>query len=238
MVISTEKKLIVRRADRVREQLEHMIAVGDFTDGERLNEANLTEKFEVSRTPLREAFQTLAASGLVELVPNRGAFVRYPKFEELVEMFEFMAELEVLCVKRAARRITIDQLQRLTKAEDACAEAVQADDREAYYRENGTFHHVIYEASGNAFLHSETSRLYKRLAPFRRLQLLVKGRLDQSLQQHRAIVKALEDGNEELTGQLLFEHVAVQGEKFHDLMTGYRKRQHNPLSELSSSMTM
>lgn len=214
-----------RRADVIREKLEQMILIGDFADGDRLNEAQLTEQFNVSRTPLREAFQTLAASGLVELVPNRGAFVRHPAFEELVEMFEVMAELEVMCGKRAARRISSDQLTKLKQAEDACAQAVHADNREAYYQHNGTFHYTIYEAGGNNFLYSETMRLYKRLAPFRRLQLLAQGRLDQSLQQHRAIVRAIEERDEALTGQLLFEHVAMQGERFHDLMTGYRSRQ-------------
>ncbi|HET7412639.1 MAG TPA: GntR family transcriptional regulator, partial [Pararhizobium sp.] len=81
-------------ADRVREELERAIVAAEFADGERLDEVTLSVRFSVSRTPVREALHALSASGLVEAIPRRGVFVRYPSFIKLVEMFDVMAELE------------------------------------------------------------------------------------------------------------------------------------------------
>ncbi len=103
--------------DHVREELEQAILTGAYDDGARLDENSLSTRFAVSRTPIREALQMLAASGLVELIARRGAFVRHPGFVELLEMFEVMAELEALCGRLAARRLTDTALDSLKQAE-------------------------------------------------------------------------------------------------------------------------
>lgn len=216
--------MTVRAADHIREKLEQAILTGSYADGARLDELQLAERFEVSRTPVREALQMLAASNLVELVPRRGAFVRHPGFVEMVEMFEVMAELEGLCGRLAARRMTDGLLHKLRVAEKGCISAREDGDTDAYYRANEQFHMLIYEASGNSFLTGEAKRLHKRLQPFRRLQLRARGRMMQSLEEHRAILAALEAGNGAAAADSLRGHVAVQGEKFQDLMAGYHAR--------------
>ncbi|RYD39326.1 MAG: FCD domain-containing protein, partial [Verrucomicrobiaceae bacterium] len=85
------------------------------------------------------------------------------------------------------------------------------------------FHRLIYKASGNSFLAAEAIRLQKRLRPFRRLQLRARGRLRQSMEEHAVILKALESGNADLAASTLRDHVAVQGERFHDLLASYEK---------------
>ena len=87
------EKPMASRSDLVRERLEQLIVEGEFANGERLDEIKLSQRFNVSRTPLREAFQALAASGLLDLQPRRGAFARHPAFAEVIEMFEVMEEL-------------------------------------------------------------------------------------------------------------------------------------------------
>lgn len=211
-----------RIADTLREQLEQAILTGEFHDGDRLDEVRLSERFAVSRTPLREAFQRLAASGLVELVPHRGAFVRHPAFAEVIEMFEVMAELEALCGRLAARRLSDTMLDRIEENVTACEASVAAGDADGYYRENERFHHLIYEASGNTFLAAEAARLHRRLQPFRRMQLHLRGRLRQSLDEHRRILNALRAGDSDIAGETLRGHVSVQGERFNDLMASYR----------------
>lgn len=201
-----------------------MIVTGHFTDGERLDEVKLAEKFKISRTPLREAFQSLAASGLVELVPHRGAFIRHPSFIELVEMFDVMAELEAACGIRAVRRIKDEQLVDIRQTITDCEEALRANDGDKYYRANEMLHHLIYNASGNSFLASQATNLHKRLKPFRRMQLRVRGRLPQSMSEHHQIVSALESGDAEKTASILRDHVSIQGEKFHDLMASYNPK--------------
>lgn len=211
-----------RRADNIAEALEERIFNGTYPNGARLDEVRLAEQFGVSRTPLREAFQRLALSGLVELIPRRGAFVRQPGPIELMEMFEVMSELEAICGRLAARRITEEALAELRKANSKCKAAVAANDTDRYYTENERFHRVIYRQSGNGFLEQEAAKLHKRLKPFRRQQLRFRGRMGQSMAEHEAIVAALSEGDSDRAGQVLRDHVAVQGEKFHHLMASLK----------------
>jgi DNA-binding GntR family transcriptional regulator len=213
-----------RRAEIIADALEEKIFDGTFADGDRMDEARLAREFGVSRTPLREALQGLARSGLIELVPRRGAFVRQPGPITLMEMFEMMAEMEAVCGRLAARRISDAALSDLRACNGKCRAAVEAQDPTGYYAENERFHTIIYRESGNAFLESETLALSRRLKPFRRQQLRFRGRLAQSLAEHEAILTALEQGNAEAVADALRGHVAIQGEKFHGFMASLRDK--------------
>jgi len=194
-----------RSAEEIREDIEQRIVEGEFEDGQRLDEVSLAKRFGVSRTP------------------RRGAFVRHPGIVELVEMFEVMAELEALCGRLAARRISPGELAEITVTARACEQALQKEDPDAYYHRNEEFHQLIYKAAGNSFLGAEAKRLQKRLRPFRRMQLRARGRMKQSMAEHDLILKALKDGDASLAGDTLRSHVVVQGEKFHDLLSSYEK---------------
>lgn len=207
-----------RAADIVREGLEQLILTGELTDGARLDEVRLAARFDVSRTPLREALQALSASGLVQLIPNRGAFVRNPGIQEMVEMFEVMAELEGMCGRLAARRVHADTLDDLDRAAAECERALDHGDSDEYYRRNERFHQLLYAASGNGFLAGEAARLQKRLQPYRRMQLRVRGRMPQSMAEHREILDAIRAGDPARAEAALRAHVSVQGEKFNDLL--------------------
>ena len=211
-----------KRSDSIADQLEGLIFDGTRSDGERLDEVQLAAKFGVSRTPIREAFQKLAQSGLVEQIPRRGVFVRQPGPVELIEMFEVMAELESVCARLAASRITDSALRDLHDANARCNAAVAENDSESYFRENERFHAIIYRQSGNSFLEQECVRLHRRLQPFRKTQLRLRGRLKQSMAEHEAIVAALEDGDGPLAADAIRDHVAVQGEKFHHLIASLK----------------
>ncbi len=204
-------------------EIEELIFGGTYGDGARLDEAALAERFGVSRTPIREALQKLSLSGLVTQIPRRGVFVRQPGPVELMEMFEVMAELEAAAARLAALRISDAALADLRVANAKCQGAVEAQDHAAYYLENERFHQIIYEQSGNAFLRAEALRLHRRLRPFRRQQLRLRGRLAQSMAEHEEIVAALTRGDAPAAADALRGHVAVQGEKFHYLMSSLRQ---------------
>jgi len=211
-----------RRADKIAEELEQLILTGAFNDGDRLNEIRLADQFNVSRTPVREAFHKLSTAGLVEQIPRRGVFVRHPGPVELLSMFEYMAELEAACGRLAALRISNSALSELEAANDTCERAVQSNDSDRYYAENERFHQLIYAQSGNPHLEAEVLRLQKRLRPFRRMQLQLRGRMAQSMAEHRGIVDALAKGDADRAARTLRDHVAVQGEKFHHLLAGLK----------------
>ncbi len=210
--------MATRTADRLRDELEHDIVAGRFKPGDRLDEASLSERFGVSRTPIRETLARLAASGLIELRPRRGAYVRRASLRDLIEMFEVMAELEAMCARLAARRINATQRQKLERAHSACKAAMQSHDPDAYYYCNEAFHQVIYESCGNGFLREQTERLRDRLKPYRRLQLHVTHRVAASLQEHQRIVDAILAGDAEVVSNEVKSHILIQGERFYDFL--------------------
>ena len=198
--------------------LEDDIATGRLLPGARLDEVSLASRFGVSRTPVREALQQLSAQGLVEIRPYRGAIVSSPDPRKLMEMFEVMAELEAMCGRLAARRLTPEHETNIRQNLSACAQAAEIGDPDSYYFENERFHRAIYAASANAFLEEQALTLHKRLSPFRRLQLRVRNRLGVSQREHEAIVSAIVAGDSKAAARELRQHVIVQGERFADLI--------------------
>ncbi|MGY9106050.1 MAG: GntR family transcriptional regulator [Alphaproteobacteria bacterium] len=210
------------RASEISEHLEELILIGKFAEGERLNEIALAEKFGVSRTPIREAFQKLAALGLIEQIPRSGAFIRRPDAGETIELFEAMAEIEASCAMLASRRITNEALQEMRHQNESCRTALENNDVDVYYRENERFHFILYEHSGNKYLCNEAKRLHKRLKPYRRIQLQLRGRMAQSLTEHTAVVNALETGDQQLAAETMRNHVGSHDNRFNDLIANLR----------------
>src|SRR5574337_247785 len=208
----------LRRSEELSELIEEQIATGARRPGTRLDEQELAAEFGVSRTPIREALIQLAAVGLVEMRPRRGAIVADVGPARLCEMFELMAELEAMCGRLAARRIDDAEQKRLLMAHQACEAARDAQDPDEYYRLNEVFHHRIYEASHNGFLAEQATALHRRLRSYRRLQLRVRNRMQTSYSEHQGIVEAILAGDGERAAEALRSHVAVQGERFADLV--------------------
>ncbi len=209
-------------AQRLRDSLENAIINGRLVPGERLDPEALGREFNVSRTPVREAIQQLVASGLVTVTPKKGTFVARVGIDQLIEMFEVMAELEGMCGRLAARRITEEELAALRGALERCEAAARAGDTDEYYYENEAFHDCVYTASHNAFLAGEARQLKQRLKPYRRLQLQVRQRMRSSLQEHRSIVAAIESGDPAEAERALRDHVLIQGERFSDFVSSIR----------------
>jgi DNA-binding GntR family transcriptional regulator len=202
----------------LREKIEEEIATGVLRPGTRLDETELAERFGVSRTPIREALIQLASIGIVETRPRRGAIVPALSPHRLVEMFEVMAELEAMCGRLAARRMSDADHRELLEAHAACEVARNSQDPDGYYLQNEIFHHVIYTGSHNTFLSEQASALHKRLRPQRRLQLRVRNSLVNSFNEHQKVVDSILAGDASATADWLRKHVVVQGERFADLM--------------------
>ena len=208
---------------KIRDSLEQRIVEGELSNGKRLDETELSGFYGVSRTPVREALQRLAESGLAEHLPRRGTFVRSPSLSQLVEMFEVMAELECMAIRLAARRATSNDIDALEKDNEACRAAVAANDTKKYYEINARLHGRIYEMSGNSFLANEARRLHDRLRPFRRLQLRVRGRMEESMAEHDIILAALRDGDADRAMETMKKHITIVGVRFNDLVSSFNR---------------
>jgi len=205
---------------KIRDSLEERIIDSEFSDGARLDENLLSTNYGVSRTPVREALQRLVESGLAEHFPRRGTFVRTPSLTRIVEMFEVMAELECMAVKLAIRRATKKKINTLQKDNERCRKAAKENDKELYYEINARLHHNIYEMSGNSFLATEAKKLHDRLRPFRRLQLQIRGRLEESMAEHDIILSAICNEDVKLAIEVMQKHIRIVGVRFNDLVSG------------------
>ncbi|WP_294001671.1 GntR family transcriptional regulator [Sphaerotilus sp.] len=205
-------------SERLCETIEELIATGELAPGSALDEAMLVERYAVSRTPVREALIQLAAEGLVELRPRRGAVVAQATPQRLVEMFEVMAELEAMCARLAARRLHENDLIAMDAALSHCGDASAQRDPDAYFYANEAFHRALYTASHNEFLIEQTLALQRKLRPYRRLQLRVRNRMQHSLTEHAEILAALRLGDADQAMAATQRHVVVQGERFADLL--------------------
>ena len=210
------------QSQRVRDLLEDAIVKGRFAPGDKLDTQALTHEFFCSRTPLRDALQQLEASGLVRIAPKQGTFVSQLDMSQLAERFEVMSEIEGICARLAAQRITPDELSQLSQAHEACRIQLEAGDIDAYYYENTIFHNCIYQASHNTFLAQEATRLHALLHPYRRMQLKLRNRMRDSLKEHELIVECIRLGDGEAAMATIKSHVQIQGDGFNDFLASLR----------------
>ncbi|MCB1500845.1 MAG: GntR family transcriptional regulator [Bauldia sp.] len=197
------------QAERIRASLAEAIVRGELGPGVPLDEVSIAEKFQVSRTPVREAIRQLEAIGFAEARPHRGAVVPHFTPEKLNDMFIVMAEMEALCTRYAASHVTAAERGELLRRHEACAEAARQGDVEEYYVRNIAFHDAIYRASHNAYLVEVTLSVRNRLAPFRKLQFEGIGRLSHSLAEHDAILQAIFRGDGEGAATLMRRHMQL-----------------------------
>ena len=167
------------------------IIEGRLLPGVRLDEVGLAERFGVSRTPVREALRQLEATGMVQRRPNRGVVVATVTPERLADMFEAMGEMEALCARLAAARMIARERQALDRQHQRSARHVAAADAMRYEAANRRFHEALYEGAHNAEIAAMALAMRARLAPFRRAQFRVAGRLEQSHAEHAQVVEAV-----------------------------------------------
>jgi len=205
------------RTQKLSSDVADAILRGEFEPGARLDEQMLAARFGVSRTPVREVLRELAASGLVEMRPRRGAIVARIGAEELDVLFGAMAEVEATCARLAALVMTPIERRRLEALHERMAALVGADDEAAYADANLRFHSAIYEGAHNPVIADFAIGLRRRLAPFRRAQFHTDGRLNRSHVEHAAVVAAILDGDAALAHAAMLHHVALVEDAFERL---------------------
>jgi DNA-binding GntR family transcriptional regulator len=124
----------------------------------------------------------------------------------------------------ATRRHTEEVRAALLKNDERCELSAASEDADFYYYDNEVFHRAIYAAGHSAFLAEQGSALHRRLRPCRRLQLRVRNRVKVSIGEHAGIVPAILDGDEVAARQRLRDHIAVQGDRFSDLVANLNRR--------------
>lgn len=184
-----------------------MILGGELAVGERIQEFQLAERFKVSRSPVREALRALDAVGLIEVVPNRGAFVRRIEIAEALEVYEVRAALFAQAGRLMAERGSAVDLAELENLHGQMGDAAATHAFERYFPLNFSFHELIVDATGNRTLGSQYRMLVKRLRLFRARNLMFGDTLEVSNREHEAIVQAILRRDVDAAGRACFEHV-------------------------------
>ncbi|WP_155834281.1 GntR family transcriptional regulator [Halotalea alkalilenta] len=209
--------------ERMRRSLEQDIARGDLAPGARLDEKEIAERFGVSRTPVREAFRLLAANGLVELRGRQGAIVREIGVNQLLEMFQVMAELEGLCARLAARRITPAQRAMMSDIHARLEAMGEENDPARFYQINLEFHEVIYEASRNDFLAEQTRSLRNRVGAYRLRVTYLPERVRHTLKEHAEVMEAIFAHDAERAHAAMRAHLTLLGDDLIDFIAQFGK---------------
>src|SRR3954470_23614768 len=149
--------------DEILARLRDYIVEGHVADGGRLSERQLCEMLGVSRTPLREALKVLAAEGLVELLPNRGARVRPLSAADIRELFDLMGGLEGLAGRLACEKISDEEIGKIERFHHDMYGFYMRQDMQGYFRMNQLIHRAIVDAAANATLHATYESLAGRI---------------------------------------------------------------------------
>ncbi len=206
------------RSAAVVREISAQIVAGKLPPGRKLDEATLGEWFGLSRTPIREALRELAAIGLVESLPHRGACVARVRPEEMMENFEFMSELECLCAGFAARRMSGAEKAALKEIHDQGLALARRLDRDAYRAHNTRFHAAIYDGARNASLREATLSVRRSISAFRAAQFDGELRMGNSQSEHGLIVAAIQKGDAEDAKNLMREHLRIVMEATHSYL--------------------
>jgi DNA-binding GntR family transcriptional regulator len=177
--------------EQVAQRLRQMLVEGRIAPGAKLNERELCEVLEVSRTPLREAIKMLAAEGLVELVPNRGAIAVSLSEADIRHTFEVMGGLEALSGELAAQRITDEELAELRAMHYEMLAAWTRRDLSNYYRLNALIHRGINAAAKNPVLSATYDRVNARLHALRFRSNQDEEKWKTAVKEHEQMIDAL-----------------------------------------------
>jgi DNA-binding GntR family transcriptional regulator len=172
-----------------------MIEIGELKAGDRLNENGLALKLGVSRGPVREACRGLEQSGLVDVIVNKGVFVREISNREAWELYEIRANLYGLAGRLLAARVDAAQIATLRRMIDEMERAAQKEELNVFYPLNLRFHEAIVRFSDNTRLLALCTSVHREMHLLRRRTLDMPGRMKISNAEHRRIVDAIEAGD-------------------------------------------
>ena len=200
-------------SQRVYEHLRDEILADHLLPGTELSEVALSKELAISRGPIREAMGRLAAEGLITMRPRRRAEVRSLTPQELIDAYQVREALEVMAVRLLIRRVTEADLARLEELIDQMAAHSAEGAVREFFTANVSFHELLCELSGNPKLQEVHHRLEGEIGRFQNRSLALRGSMDDSLTEHRAILAAVRLRDEDRAAALTAEHIRAPAER-------------------------
>jgi DNA-binding GntR family transcriptional regulator len=193
--------------DQVTQRLRTLLVEGRLAPGAKLNERELAQALNVSRTPLREAIKHLAAEGLVDLVPNRGAVAVKLGADDVAHAFEVLAALEALAGELAAARATDSEIAEIRALHFEMLACHARQDLSGYYRLNARIHAALNAAARNPVLTQQFATLNARVQALRFRTNQDASKWRRAVQEHGRMIDALEARDGAALRSVLLTHL-------------------------------
>ena len=192
---------------RVFHKLREDILNGKYKENEELKEVAIGEELGVSRTPVREAFRQLELEGLIQIVPNKGAYVTGITAKDVKDIYMIRSSLEGMCARLATEHITPEQLEELEENVYLASFHASKGHMEQMAELDNRFHHILYEACDSKMLENLLQDFLQYVIRIRRKTLSTKERGIASNEEHRQIMEAIKSGKPEEAEQLATQHM-------------------------------
>jgi DNA-binding GntR family transcriptional regulator len=214
--MSAEKSNIIPRRSlqaEVVSRLREEIVEGVWEPGMRLQERVLCERYGVSRSPLREACQVIAAEGLLELQPNRGAVVTRPTMTDAEENMDIIVALQTLAIRRACERASDGQLTKIKQLHERMRKYAERHDIGQFFELNNDVHDAIVNASGNSALVSMHEHAERHITRLQNLSGAKEADPALAMAEHEAFISALLRRDAVKASAALEAHLHTVGEE-------------------------
>jgi len=189
----------------IYDKLKQRIISGVYKPGMRLVANDLAEEFNISRMPVREALTRLGSTGLVELIPYKGAIVNELTAEDYVEIFHIRSVLEGLAARLACANLTEEDFEQMRDANEEVRHMIAEDDVE-FQHVNRIFHSTIWKRTNSERLQTLLSDLYSEASQYRQMVVVHSDRLGEIHHEHEMLLEALEKGDERLAEDIVRDH--------------------------------
>jgi DNA-binding GntR family transcriptional regulator len=204
---------------RVSKEIEDAILSGKFKPRERLVEMDLISRFGLSRTVIREALKRLEAKGLVRSTPYRGVIVADLTVEEIEEIYFLRTELEKIAARLVLKNITQEEIQKLKKLAKE-AERHLRDKTHQMIEVDSEFHRMIFKACRNSYLYEMIDFLRTKAHIVRFNAWSLPHRIEQSIVEHREMIRAIEDRNLSQFEKLIVKHLTFSKDSYMSQLKG------------------
>ena len=192
---------------RVFNKLREDILSGKYQDHEELKEVAIGEELGVSRTPVREAFRQLELEGLIQIVPNKGAYVTGITAKDVKDIYMIRSSLEGMCARLATENITEEQLEELEENVYLASFHASKGHMEQMTELDNRFHHILYEACDSKMLEKLLQDFHQYVMRIRKKTLSTKERGIASNEEHRQIMEAIKAKNPDEAQRLANMHM-------------------------------
>ncbi|MGB7998490.1 MAG: GntR family transcriptional regulator [Anaerobacillus sp.] len=216
----------VMRKETVEQKVYHLIKNAilnrQIAPGNQLFESAIAAKVKASRTPIRSAIMKLEAEGLVNVIPNKGAFIIQPTIDEMIQAFEMRKVLEEMAVREGYAKVDVDKIVLLRRYTEGMREAYKQRNIVFYHEMNTAFHLVMAKASGNGYLIDFLKKILNQITIYMVLYDKFTGNEEVDILEHEELIQIIEEKNEGAFLTFLQRHLNSSLTKLHEDKLNYQ----------------